>query len=62
MTRGKEAATLATHRCHQSKHESLAQNPVLKWSTQNHVRIQKADIHSYLWVGISLTTLHLPRF
>ena len=37
------------------------QSPVLKWSTQNHAsRIKKADIRSYLWLGLSLTNLHLP--
>ena len=38
-------------------------SPVVKWSTQNHAsRIKKADICSYLWLGLSLTNLHLPRF
>ena len=37
------------------------QNPVLKWSTQNHAsRIKQADIRSYLRLGLSLTNLH-PR-
>ena len=39
------------------------QNPVLKWSTQNHAsRIKKADIRSCLWPGDCLTNLHLPGF
>ena len=35
------------------------QNPVLKWSTQNHVK-DLAGGRSYLWCGLSLTNLHLP--
>ena len=35
---------------------------VLKWSTQKHAsRIKKTDIRSYLWLGSSLTNLHLPE-
>ena len=30
--------------------------PVFKWLTQNHAsRIKKADIRSYLWLGLSFT-------
>ena len=43
-------------------HLSHAQNPVLKWSTQNHAsRNKKADIRNYFW-RLPLTNLHLPRF
>ena len=32
------------------------QNPVSKWSTQNHAsRIKKADTRSYFWLGLPLT-------
>ena len=42
--------------------ESLAQNPV-KWLTQNHAsRIEKAEFRGNLWLGSSLTNLHLPGF
>ena len=42
-------------------HLSYNQNSVLEWSTQNHAsRIKKADIRSYLWLGLALTNLHLP--
>ena len=44
------------------KHVSHNQNSVLKWSeSQNHASgIKKADSRSYLWLGLSLTNLHLP--
>ena len=42
------------------KGESLAQNPV-KWLTQNHVRKYQGG-RNYLWLGLSLTNLRLPRF
>ena len=35
---------------------------VPKRSTQNHVGIKKAEIRSSLWLGLSLTYLHLPGF
>ena len=38
---------------------SQNQNPVLTWYAS---RIRQADIRSYLWLGLSLTNLHLPRF
>ena len=44
-----------------SNHLSHNQNPVLKWLTQNHVRICKGG-RNYLWLGLSLTNLHLPGF
>ena len=38
------------------------QNPLLKWSTQNHAsRNKKADIRSYLLLGLSLTNLSYTR-
>ena len=47
----------------QPKGESLAQNPVLKWSTQNHAsRIKKAVFRRCLWLGSSLANLRTrPR-
>ena len=37
-------------------------NSVLKWSTQNHAsRIKKVDTRSCVWLGLSLTNLHLPE-
>ena len=38
--------------------------PLLTWSeSQNHAsRIKKADLRRYLWLGLSLTNLHLPGF
>ena len=35
------------------------QSPVLKWSTQNHVKNQEGG-RSYLWLGLSPTNLHQP--
>ena len=44
-------------------HMSDNQNLLLKWSTQNHARnYQKAAATIYLWLGLSLTKLHLPEF
>ena len=40
---------------------SRNQNLVLKWSTQNHVQDLEGG-RSYLWLGLALTNLHLPRF
>ena len=42
-------------------HQSQIQNPVLKWSTQNHVKNLEGG-RSYFWLGSSLTNLHLPGF
>ena len=35
------------------------QNPVLKWSTQNHVNSEGG--YPQLWLGLSLANLHLPK-
>ena len=44
-------------------HMSHKQNPVLKWSTQNHAsRIKKADLRSYFWLGLSLNLHQSPGF
>ena len=37
------------------------QHPVLKWSTQNHVKDLEGGRHLF-WLGLSLTNLHLPGF
>ena len=37
------------------------QNPVLKWSTQNHVK-RKEGGRNYFGLGLPLTNLHLPGF
>ena len=42
-----------------STSESLAQNPVVKWSTQNHVKNSDGG-GNYFWLGLPLTNLHLP--
>ena len=39
-------------------HLSHNQNPVLKWSTQNHVK----NSEGYFWLGLPLTNLHLAGF
>ena len=44
-------------------HLSHNKNSVFAWSTGNHAsRTKKADVSSYLWLGLSLTNLHLPGF
>ena len=52
----------STHPCLWSPcfHLSHNQNPVLKWSTQNHASgNKKPEIRSYVWLGSFLTKLHL---
>ena len=54
---GRNHGTLACH----PRHLSHNQNPVLKWSTQNHVKNSEGG-RSYFWLGLSLANLHLPGF